>query len=257
MRTSQAGGALGLDYRPANGNGALGIALGLNQENWNVSEGLGHGAASAYQVGVYYSRRWDEFYFSSGFAYSQYRATTDRSLDFNSATDYYHAGFNPWSEALRAEFGNDFHLSTGVLYPYVRFQAEDLGVPNYAETTLTGSDPSFALSYTAKEQFDYNTELGTGWTVSLANEKNGATDLHARLGWVHDFEGNLDVTSTFSEFNGASFTVTGARPPRDAAHLELGIEQDLGVVALTLNAQGLIGGTGDSYGGTAAVSYRW
>ena len=257
VSTTQLGGVIGLDYRPRDGEGALGIALGLNQQNWKLAQDTGKGSAKTYQVGAYYSRRWDKFYFTSGLAYARYDATTDREVDFNDGIDHYHAAFTPWSAAMRTEFGRVFQITNGQITPYVRFEAQDLGVPHYFETAVGSSDPQLALSYESKAHFDYKTELGSAWDTVLSARDGMATDLHARVGWLHDFAGELNDTAAFSAFNGASFTVTGARPYRDAAHLELGLEQDIRSVALTLNADGSVSGVGDSYGGTAAISYRW
>ncbi len=43
----------------------------------------------------------------------------------------------------------------------------------------------------------------------------------------------------------------------DAAHVKLGIEHDFDQLAFTVNAEGILSGTTQNYGGTADLSYRW
>jgi len=247
-------GDIGLDYTPRSGNGAIGLAIGYGHQSWKLSEDLGRGEANGLQVGAYYSRRFGSeraFYFDAAASYGHFDVTTDRTVVFG-GTNAYHAGFTAQSAAARFEFGRSFVTSDGIVTPYLRWQALDVGTPRYDETTVTGS-PSYALSYTGRHHFDYTSELGGSWDVSIGQD----TDLHSRLGWVHDYADGVGDVAMFSAFPGASFTVSGAAPARDMAHIGLGIEHDEDNVALTLKADGLVNGLSQSYGGTAAVAIKW
>jgi autotransporter-associated beta strand protein len=252
-RTSatQFGGTIGLDYTPKRGNGAIGLAVGITGNNWDLAQHLGKGQSTAFQIGGYYSRRFWENYITAGLSFAHYSTTTDRTLNLG-GTNLYHAAFDSNSFAARAEVGHVFHTDMGLVTPFARFQAADIGVPHYAETTLSGS-PSYALSYTSKQHYDYSSEVGGAWNTLIGR----MTDLHARLGWLHDYAGGLTDTATFSAFNGATFTVGGASPPKDAAHLLFGIEHSMEDVTFTVNAEGAFAGSASSYGGTASISYRW
>jgi uncharacterized protein with beta-barrel porin domain len=248
---TQFGGSVGLDYRPKSGNGAIGLAVGVSGNNWDLAQQLGKGTATAYELGGYYSRRFWDNYLTAGVSFAHYSATTDRTLDLN-GTNLYHADFDGNSFAARAEFGHPFLTDMGIVTPFARFQAADIGVPQYAESTVAGS-PAYALSYTSKQHYDYSSELGGAWNTLIGP----MTDLHARLGWLHDYAGGLSDTATFSQFNGATFTVDGASPPKNAAHILFGIEHSLKNVTFNVNAEGAVGGSASSFGGTASVSYRW
>jgi fibronectin-binding autotransporter adhesin len=248
---SQYGGTVGLDYRPKHGDGSLGIAVGMSGNTWNVSDQLGKGEATAYQIGAYYSRRFWDTYFTGGLSYARYSASTDRTVNLG-GENLYHADFVSNAVAARAEAGHVFHTDIGLLTPFARFQADDIGVPHYSEQTQAGS-AAYALSYTGKQHYDYTTEVGAGWNTLLGQW----TDLHARVGWLHDYAGGLSDIATFSEFNGASFTVDGASPPRDAAHIVLGIAHNVNNVVLSLNGETALAGTSTTYGGTASIAYRW
>jgi autotransporter-associated beta strand protein len=249
--SSQYGGTVGLDYRPKSGDGSLGIAVGMSGNTWNLAQQLGKGEATAYQVGAYYSRRFWDTYFTGGLSYARYSATTDRTVNLGGA-NLYHADFVSNALAARAEAGHVFHTDIGLITPFARFQADDIGVPHYSEQTQVGS-PAYALTYTGKQHYDYTTELGTAWNTLIGP----LTDLHARVGWLHDYAGGLNDIATFSEFNGASFTVDGASPPRDAAHIVLGIAHNVNNVVFSLNGETALAGTSTTYGGTASIAYRW
>jgi outer membrane autotransporter protein len=249
------GGQIGLDYTPRHANGALGVAFGASDQRWRLAQDLGKGHSTSLHVGAYYSRRFDENYFTSALSYGRYDVSTERTLLFG-GTNVYDASFSAWSAAARAEIGHGFKYDGGRITPFLSFQATDLGLPNYAETTVTGS-PSFALAFTGHHHFDYFTEVGSAWSTLLGSTPSTMTDLHAHLGWLHDFAGGLRDTATFSAFPGASFLVDGAPPPKDAAHVTLGIEHDFNNMSLTLNGESILGSGGNSYGGSLAFSVDW
>jgi autotransporter-associated beta strand protein len=254
---TEMGGELGVNYTPEYGNGALGLAAGVNDNRWSLASQLGKGQATAYQVGAYYSRGFDNNYFSAAFSYAFYNASTLRTLNLG-GINVYHAAFDAQSEAGSFEFGHVFDTddNNGHLGPYLRLAADDLGIGKYSETTVSGN-PNFGLSYVGKQHFDYTTELGGFYRTLLDQESDSATVLNTRLGWLHDFDHSLKNTATFTAFPGASFTVNGAPPPADSAHLMLGIEHDMNQFALSLSGEGAFSGSAKSYGGTASVSYRW
>ncbi len=250
-KSAQYGGTVGLDYRPKHGDGSVGIAVGMSGNTWNLGEQLGKGEATAYQIGAYYSRRFWDSYITGGLSYARYSASTDRTVNLGGA-NLYHADFVSNAIAARAEAGHVFHTDIGRITPFARFQADDIGVPHYSEQTQAGSS-AYALSYTSKQHYDYTTELGAGWNTLVGP----LTDLHARVGWLHDYAGGLSDIATFSQFNGASFTVDGASPPRDAAHIVIGIAHNVNNVVFSLNGETALAGATTIYGGTASIAYRW
>jgi uncharacterized protein with beta-barrel porin domain len=256
---------VGLDYRPWNGTGALGIALGVDGQKWDVAQDNGSGDVTSLQAGAYFSRRFGHTYFSSGFSYSYHRVGLDRvinaSLFTGNASDLYgyHAKFYAQSLSGRTEVGHVFDIDHGQLTPFIRFEAQDLGLPDYSETVTSGGAAAtpFALTYSRLHHFDYDSELGLGWTALLQAQNETSTDAHVRLGWLHDYARGLTGAAQFSSFAGSNFTVYGVGLPKDAADVVLGIEHYTGSIALTLNAQGQFAAKGESYGGNAALSYRW
>jgi uncharacterized protein with beta-barrel porin domain len=95
------------------------------------------------------------------------------------------------------------------------------------------------------------------WNSILASAATSQTDLHAGLGWLHDYSAGVWDTAGFVAFPGATFIVSGAAPPADAAHLVVGIQHDTDNVSLTLNTESVVSATSRSFGGTASVSVHW
>ncbi|MBS0211546.1 MAG: autotransporter domain-containing protein, partial [Planctomycetes bacterium] len=249
-------GEFGLDYAFSPG-GAAGVAVGFGNDDWDLDTDLGNGNASFYQLGAYFSERFAKnFYFDAAYTYAHFNVTTDREVDFQGVNKY-RADFNTTSQAARFEFGHIFTIERGqALSPYIRFQATDISTPNYEEVTTAGSS-AYALAFTRNRHFDYTTELGAAWDDVLSSGSDSFTGLRARLGWLHDFGNTLSDTATFSAFNGASFKVYGVSPAANAAHLMVGIEHDIGPVALSLNTEETFAGDAQSYGGTASIAVRW
>jgi uncharacterized protein with beta-barrel porin domain len=134
---------------------------------------------------------------------------------------------------------------------------QDVHTPAYTESTVAGS-PAFALSYAKQGHVDISSEIGATYNVGLHETEDDSFGLRFRLGWLHNYSAGLKDTATFSGFTGATFTVHGASPPKDAAHAIAGFEQDLGAVALTLDAEVVLASTSQSVGAAnAGIAYRW
>jgi uncharacterized protein with beta-barrel porin domain len=250
------GGDVGFNYSPYSGRGAVGMAFGYDTSNWNLATNIGKGHAAVYQIGAYYSRMFGPNYVSAAASFADYNVKTDRVVSF-SGTNLYQANFTARSEQGRFEYGHIFDVNPdSQLIPYVNYQAEDLHTPSYAEKTIEGSN-SFALSYTQGEHFDYTTELGLGWNTILGSGGDSLTKLRTRLGWTHDYVPEVSDTATFTQFNGASFTVLGSPPAQNSAHIALGIDHEIDGWSFGLSADTLLAGHAQTYGGTANVAVHW
>jgi outer membrane autotransporter protein len=196
----------------------------------------------------------DQLYLAGVATFGSYDTTTDRTVNYM-GTNVYHAKFSASAEAVHLELGENFDADIGAIAPYLRGGFQELHTPSYGESTVTGS-PQFALNYTRQSHIDLTSEIGATYD-SASRENKDQFDLRVRLGWLHDFAAGVKDTATFDQFDGAAFTVHGAAPPHDAAHAVIGIEEDLDAIALTLDAQGVLGPKSQSYGGSAGFAYRW
>lgn len=250
------GAVLGLGLRARSGHALVGLALGYDDLSWNLAQQLGKGHATAFQGAVYTSLLFGETYFGATGSFGSYQATTNRSFTFNSTANSYSAKVTANDTAAHIELGQRFGNDIGWFMPYIDGGIQELHTPAYSESTNAGS-PNFALSFAKKAHTDVTGEIGAEYDSTFGDTRVDPTVLHARLGWLHDFAAGISDSATFVGFPGATFTVHGAPPSKDAAHALLGIEQDYGGLVLTFNADGLVGTSSRSIGGDAGIAYRW
>ena len=79
---------------------------------------------------------------------------------------------------------------------------------------VAGSN-QFALAYGSKTVTDTRSELGFRTDTSFALAGAMLT-LRGREAWVHDYNPNRSIGTSFITLPGAAFVVNGARQPRDA-----------------------------------------
>jgi len=249
------GATLGFGLRARSGHALIGLALGYDDLSWHLAQSLGHGHATALQGGLYASLLFGETYVGATGSFGTYDVNTNRTVSF-SGPNSYAAKFTASDSAAHLEFGQRFGGGLGWFMPYIDGSIEELHTPAYSETTTSGSS-SFALSFGKQAHTDVTAEVGAEYDANFGDPRQDPTILHARLGWLHDFAAGISDTATFEGFAGATFTVRGSPPSKDAAHALVGIEQDYGSLALTFNANGLVGTSSKGIGGDAGIAYRW
>jgi autotransporter-associated beta strand protein len=247
-------GIFGIGYRAPSGIATVGLALGYDQPDFKLSGDVGKGRANGYQGGVYGSMMVGANYVDAIATFESYNVTTTRPLTFNGA-NVYQGKVASNGESIRMEVGQHILASGGWFTPYINGAVQELDTPAYAETTVQGS-PTFALSYTKQNHTDITSELGGEYDTGFPSRAHGLLTMHFRLGWLHDYSGQLHDVAAFQGFTDSIFTVRATSPSKDAAHAILGLEEDLGSLALTLDADGLYGKTGHSYGGRAGLALR-
>ncbi len=248
------GGVVGLGYRAPDDRATIGLALGYSDIDWTLADTLGKGRAVAYQGGVYGAIMYRQAYISAQAMIASYAVTTTRTVSFG-GTNIYQGKVSSNSDGIRLELGRRFAMDAGWLSPYLSGSIAQLDTPLYSETTLAGSS-TFALNYASAAHTDTTSELGAAYDSGFGSTSGELLTLHARLGWLHDYAAGIRDSATFSGFTTTGFTVYGASPSKDAAHLVFGVEQDWDGLALTLDAQGLLGKSSRSFGGNAGIAYR-
>lgn len=248
------GGVLGIGYRAPSGRAAIGLALGYDTSDFKMQSLASKGRANGYQGGLYGALMLGRGYVSGIASFESYDLKTNRLLAFNGANAY-QGKVTANGESFRLEVGRHLVFGEGWLSPYINGQVQELDTPAYAETTLAGSS-NFALSYAKQNHTDLTSELGAEYDSGFPSRADGLLTTHLRLGWLHDYAGGLNDLATFEGFAGAIFTVRGTSPSKDAAHAVFGFEEDLGGLALTVDADALYGKSSHSYGGRAGLAYR-
>ena len=255
---NQYGGVFGFGFHAPTGRLTAGLAVGYGALDWSLSSALGNGSATALQAGIYASAMIGDAYISTAASFAHYNISTRRTLVFDGGTNNYQGKFSADDVGGHIETGQRFVTPVGWLTPYLNVGLEQLDTPEFGERSLGLSDTSFALIYNKSAHTDVNAEIGAAYDSAFGSETgNHLFSVHARLGWLHDFSAGISDTATFAGFTGASFTVFGAQPEKNAADAKFGIEQDFGGLALTLDLQGILGPSSQTIGGDGGIAYRW
>jgi uncharacterized protein with beta-barrel porin domain len=213
------GYAAGLDYRVAPYT-AVGFALGGGATNYGLSGGLGGGRSDMFQAAVYSLTRVDAAYVSAALAYSEFWASTSRTVTL-AGFDELNASFNAQGLGGRIEGGYRFAIP-GVyglpgfgFIPYAALQMQSFHTPSYSEIAASGS-PQFALAYDARTTTTTRTELGAWFDRPVALDNDAIVVLRTRAAWAHDHWSDPSMTAAFQSLPGSSFTVFGAAPAHDS-----------------------------------------
>jgi uncharacterized protein with beta-barrel porin domain len=254
VRIGNFGLATGADYR-VSPDAVLGLAVAGGRANWNLSQGLGGGHSDAFQLGGYGSYSFGSAYISAAVAFALLDTHTERTVSTGGGGKY-EADFNAQNLGGRIEIGNRFNTTVAALIPYVAIQAQNLWLPAYGETTVSGA-PAFALTYGERSVQALRTELGT-WVEKTFPINGGVMALRGRIAWAHDEISDPSVTARFQSLGGASFTVSGAPQPSDSALLTAATEVRLANnLALGLKLDGEFASNATTYAATAELRKSW
>ena len=100
--------------------------------------------------------------------------------------------------------------------------------------------------------------MGARFDRVLAVYTNAVLALRGRVAWAHDWVSDPTLTPLFQVLPGASFTVNGALPVKDAALASAGGElRFANGVALLAKFDGEFASRSNTYAGTGTIRYRW
>ena len=242
--------AAGADYRFTPDLQA-GIAAAYMRSAFNTSGIPGSGGLDSFAVGSYAGYAVGLWYIDGALGYSYNSAGVNRSIDFPGVT---RAAFaNPAANALlsRAETGYRFLLDDRTTAtPSASFQGIVAGQNSFAEggagainLNVNGRTAALALS-TLGLELAYDLPLGLAAPLGFS----------ARAGWGHDFaDVNRSITATLQGTPDASFTVNGARWPRDAAVAGVRISLPSQAVNLFVRYDGALASNASIHSATAGL----
>lgn len=243
--------AAGADY-DVNDSTMVGLAFGVGQTRFGLSDDLGGGHSAMFNAAVHGRTDFDPAYLSGALAYGLHLAETDRYVTI-AGIDHFNAKFTAHNVAGHIEAG----YQVGLFTPYVAARGQVLYTPSYDETTVSGL-PTFALSYAERWALTGRTEVGLkyDWTTPIADDATLA--LHAQAAWLHAFGSNTDMQAAFQLIPDAPFTVSGAAAPADSLLLSLSGDVDIGN-NLTLGGmvESELSVARQTIGGNLTISRRW
>ena len=202
---------------------SAGVSLGLGQNQFAISGGQSSGASTDMMLGVYgRAPILDAGYISASLAYGWHNTSITRAVTVGTPS-VLRGQFISDDFGGRAEAGYAFDQGDDVtLSPYLALTGNTVSAPAYVETALSGGN-SFALSYTAQDYGLLRSELG-GRANSIIGFGSGTAALEFHAAWAHQLVQDGTATAQFLNLAGSSFTVVGARMPRESAILGAGLQ---------------------------------
>ncbi|MGM4964440.1 autotransporter domain-containing protein [Tardiphaga sp. 1201_B9_N1_1] len=255
-RSNIGGVAVGADVL-LSPNTVAGFSLAGAGTSFSVANS-GSGRSDLFQAGAFIRHTVSSAYITAAAAYGWQDITTDRIVTV-AGLDRLHAQFNANAFSGRIEAGNRTMTSwlggVGVT-PYVAAQVIAFDLPSYAESTAGGA-ATFALNYAGKTVTSTRSELGMRADKSFA-VKDAILTLRSRAAWAHDYNSDRSIAATFQSLPGASFTVSGAAPARDAALTTASAEMTfISGISLAATFEGEFSDVTRSYAGKGTVRYAW
>ncbi|MDO8877392.1 MAG: autotransporter outer membrane beta-barrel domain-containing protein [Pseudolabrys sp.] len=240
------GVAAGVDYR-LTPDTTIGVALAGGGSNWSMA--LGSGRSDAFQAGVYGISRFGAAYISGSAAFGNHWMSTDRTAFGGSRLT---ADFNAQVYGGRIEAGYRIPMIVGTLTPYAALRAMAINIGSYAET-----GGGFALNVASRRATETRGELGARFG-KLVRFNNMPLKLRAQAAWAHDWISDPSMSATFQALPGSGFVVHGASAPKNLVLASVGAELQLTPAwQLSTKLESEFGKGSQTYGGTAALRYRW
>jgi hypothetical protein len=247
---SGGGIAAGADYRftPAL---QAGVAAAYMRSAFNTSGIPGSGGLDSFAVGSYVGYAAEHWYIDGALGYSYNSAGVNRTIDFPGVARGAFANLAANAFLSRAETGYHFQLDDRTTAtPFASFQGIIAGQNGFAESgagaidlNVNGRTNALALSVLGGE-LAYDLPLGLAAPLGFS----------ARAGWAHDYaDVNRGVTANFQGAANASFTVNGARWPRDAAAVGVRFSLPLQPVNLFVRYDGALASGASIHSATAGL----
>jgi outer membrane autotransporter protein len=239
--------AIGIE-RHFGSDASLGLAVSTGATQFSLSDALGSGTDTPYQVMLYGRADSDAAYITGAFTAGLHHITTDRTVDFAGSDRL-------WSEYDAMGVGGQVELGyhSGPLTPFVALRANSLSSPAYSETVKSGSG-SYALDYAAHTTSRLNSLIGVRAEMSALLGDNGTVTLFASAAWSHDYLNDPALEASFQMLPGSSFEVEGASAPADSLVVSAGADFAF-ASGLSLSGQltGTLSESSYAYGGNARL----
>jgi len=259
------GVAAGADYR-FGPNLQAGLAVGNMQSSLSTTGISGSGGMNSIAVGTYAGYAAGLWYLDGALGYSYNNSQITRSIVFPGVARSASAGVEDQAFLSGVETGYHFQLAdrmTGT--PFAAFQGVVVAQNGFSEGGAGAINLNVNSATTALAQSVLGAELAYDLPVGLATPLS----FSVRAGWAHDFadinrsvtadfqgapEGDFIVNNAHSPSNSeASFTVNGARWPREAAVTGVRLSLPVQGVNLFVRYDGTLANSASIHSATAGL----
>ena len=161
----------------------------------------------------------------------------------------------------RRPTGWRFRVQRYELTPFVGVTVQSLHQDAYSEsaTNFTSGAPGIlGWSYQAQTTTSVRSTLGAQAATTFQIGERTTITPRLRAAWAHEFNDDRQLGATFLSIPAASFTVSGARPARDAALVSAGVDVGIGRnVTVYAQFDSELSGSGNAYAGSGGLRVSW
>ncbi len=243
--------AVGADIRLGS-NTVAGVAVSGGQSRASLSGGLGKAEADVFQAGIHGRTMIGTLNLGAALGYSRLDTDTTRAIPALGRSGVV-ASYATQAWSGRVEASLPVATWHGVrLSPLAAFQAVRARSPGTVERDGTNATVGM-LTLPKRSDMTSRSELGLQFDTDLMLGATPVTGF-VRAAWAHYYQRDAEFSASLNGLPGASFSVSGARPDRNAALIAAGLDVRLSRnVSLGARIDGEMSENTRRLGGTAQL----
>ncbi|CAN7620933.1 autotransporter-associated beta strand repeat-containing protein [Bosea sp. LjRoot9] len=248
--------AVGADIRLGS-NTVVGAAVSGGQSRASLAGGLGKAQADVFQAGLYGRTVLGPVHLGAALGYARLDTDTNRAIPALArsgvAASYV---TQAWSGRIEATVPMATIPMAGwggfTVAPFAAFQAVQAKSPAAVERDRAGATAGM-LTLARRSDMTSRSELGLQLDATLMLGATPVTGF-VRAAWARYYQRDAELTASINGLAGASFSITGARPDRNAALLSAGADIKLSPsVSLGMRLDSELAAKTRRIGGTAQL----
>ncbi|AOO81455.1 hypothetical protein BHK69_14215 [Bosea vaviloviae] len=248
--------AVGADIRLGS-NTVVGAAVSGGQSRASLAGGFGKAQADVFQAGLYGRTVLGPVHLGAALGYARLDTDTNRAIPALArsgvAASYV---TQAWSGRIEASLPVAIVPMAGwggfTVAPFAAFQAVQAKSPAAVERDRAGATAGM-LTLARRSDMTSRSELGLQLDATLMLGATPVTGF-VRAAWARYYQRDADLTASINGLAGASFSITGARPERNAALLSAGADIKLSPsVSLGMRLDSELAAKTRRIGGTAQL----
>jgi fibronectin-binding autotransporter adhesin len=218
--------AVGADIRLGSTT-VVGAAVSGGQSRASLAGGLGKAQADVFQAGVYGRTFLGPVNLGAALGYARLDTDTSRAIPALARTGVAASYVTQaWSGRIEASLPMATIPMAGwggfTVAPFAAFQAVQAKSPAAVERDKAGATAGM-LTLARRSDMTSRSELGLQLDATLMLGATPVTGF-VRAAWARYYQRDADLTASINGLAGASFSITGARPDRNAALLSAGAD---------------------------------
>ena len=265
------GFAVGID-RQISSNILAGIASGYDSFGFDVPDRQTYGTVDAWHIAGYGAVRQDHFYATGALSYDSFNINESRQASIPGVSmrspsgPIQISGFNEFltgttqSASLSGDFemGYKNRINQFEVTPFAGLQFGAMRTDGFTEAGLGGAASELGLSYSERTINSLPSRLGVQVKTKTKLFNGRELTILVRAAWMHEFDNERSIESSFIAAPGFDFVIQGAKPPTDSLRTGIGLNLPLGErSSLYGNLDCDNSGGGHSYSGMGGLRFSF